>query len=141
MQADLDVINKQHEFEIHFSFSFHLATKQMIPAYFLTSGSDYVEVIWTPPKYLPRSYLCQIMHVCTLMATSMPKHDIKSYVVTNTQSLSSGNTSIRILDLCPNSTWMLILLAVYNRASIDTGIVATGTTPERTSKRNVAVLI
>ena len=107
----------------------------MIDAYFLASGSDYIEVIWTPPKYLPKSYVYQIMQTCTLMATSTLKHDMKKDVVTNTKSLSSGTTSVRISDLCPNSTWMLILLAVYNRASIDPGIVAKGTTlDEHTSK-------
>ena len=104
----------------------------------LFSGSDYVELIWTCPRFPPGSY--QVSYMCTVKDRFMLKHDKKNYITKNIQYLSSGTTSFRISDLRPRSKCTLILLAVYNRASIDSGITITGATlDEATSKGNLGL--
>ena len=55
-------------------------------------------------------------------------HDKHHSITTNKQNLSSGTTSVTIHDLRPRSICMLFLLAVYNPASIDSGIAIIGST-------------
>ena len=110
----------------------------MIHALSLDTGSDYVELHWTRPRFLPETY--QITYMCNLNATS--EKDTRDYITKKTQHLSSGTTSFRISHLLPGSNWTLVLLAVYNWASIDSGIVKTGTTfNEGISERNFGWVI
>ena len=109
-----------------FSNPFYLATTQMIGDHSVAPGPHYIELNWCLPKFLPERY--QIKYVCTMKPTYTPDHSENNYVMTNTQNLSSDSTSITISDIRSSSICMLILLAVYNPASIDTGIAITGTT-------------
>ena len=109
-----------------YSNSFYLATTQMIGADSVASGPHYIELNWFHPKFRPERY--QLNYVCTMKPTCMPDHDMNNYVMTKTQNLSSDSTSVTISDIRSSSICMLILLAVYNPASIDSGIALTGTT-------------
>ena len=105
----------------------------MIHTHPLVSGSNYVELNWTRPKFLPKGY--QLMYFCTMKPTSTPNYDMNNSVTANAHNLSSDTTFVRICDLLPGSICTLFLLAEYNPASIDLGIVITGTTlDEDTSK-------
>ena len=116
------------------SIFIYLATKQMISTLPLTTGSDYIELNWTRPKFIPVKYLLHVQY------TSF-KNARKGCVKTNSQCLSSDTTSIKISDLRPKSVCVLILLAVYNPASIDSGIMITGKTLDAgTSKINHCLL-
>ena len=109
-----------------YSNSFYLATTQMIDAHSVTSGPHYVELNWCRPKFQPERY--QLNYVCTMKPTCTPGHAENNYVMIKIQNLSSDSTSITIPDIRSSSICMLILLAVYNPASIDSGIAITGTT-------------
>ena len=112
----------------------------MIRNHSLASGMDYVELNWTHPKFLPERY--QLKYMCTMKRTCAPNHNINQSVMTNAQNLSSNTTSVRVFDLRPSSICMLFLLAVYNPASIDSGIWVFGRTlSEDTSKRNLYYVI
>ena len=105
----------------------------MIQACSLATGLDYIELSWTHPRFLPESY--QLKYMCTLKVTS--KYNKKNYIQEKTRKLNSDTSSVRIPDLHPSSICTLILVAVYNPASIDSGITITGTTlDEHSSKRN-----
>ena len=106
----------------------------MIHAYSLATGLDYVEVNWTHPRFLPESY--QLKYRCAVKVTSNYKAVNKIYITGRTKNLTSDSISFRIFNLRPGSTCTLILLAVYNPASIDSGVVITGNTDEQPSKRN-----
>ena len=108
------------------SFHLHVATAQMIHSHSVASGQDYVKLNWTHPKFQPERY--HLKHVCTMMPTCTPRNDTNQYITTRTQNLSSDTTSVTVSDLRPSSICMLILLAVYNPASIDSGIAITGST-------------
>ena len=99
---------------------------QMIRSHSLASGSDYVKLNWTHPKFQPESY--QLKYVCTMKPTCTTRNDTDEYITTKTENLSSNTTSVTIPDLRPSSICMLILLAMYNPASIDTGIAIIVTT-------------
>ena len=101
----------------------------------LSTGLDYIELNWTHPRFLPESY--QLKYNCTLKVTSKYNDNEKNYIEEKTKKLISDTNSVTIPDLRPSSICTLILVAVYNPASIDSGIKLTGTTSdERTSKRN-----
>ena len=105
----------------------------MIHDYSISSGLDYVELNWTHPKFLPERY--QLKYVCTMKPTSESKHVKSDYIRKRTTKLSSYTTIYKIADLHPSTICNLILLAVYNPASIDKGIFMTQTTLEHhTSK-------
>ena len=138
VHADLHVenMNMLYKFVISCCNSFYSATRLMIRDHSLTSGSDYVKLIWTRPKFPPERY--QVTYMCTMKARFTRKYDMENYVTKNTQYLRSGTTSFRISDLRPRSNCTLTLLAVYNWVSIDSGITITGTTlDEATSKRTL----
>lgn len=141
MHAGLENLGRPDKlWSLHLIHCIHAATKRMIRGHFMASGSDYVELIWTRPKFLPEKY--QVTYTCTVMTRFTPNDDKKNRITSNTQYLSSGTTSFRISDLCPRSICTLILLAVYNRASIDSGITITGTTEnEGTSKKTLVWMI
>ena len=107
------------------------ATERMIEHSSLNSGLDYVELTWTRPKSIPEKY--EINSLCFMPYTRSYLHNEIEIVNHAFSNLSSSTTSFRISQLRPNSTCVLKLLAVYNPASIDSGIVVTGTTSaERT---------
>ena len=66
--------------------------------------------------------------------TSKPSQDSNHSINAKTQNVSSNITSFTISGLLPSSIYLLTLLAVYNPASIDTGIVITATTLSATWK-------
>ena len=110
----------------------------MIRSHSLHSGLDYVELIWILPEHLPEKYILHVhvQHGCTLKPRSVYEQDKNKYVMTNAQYLTPDRTSVRLPNLGPKSVCTLFLLAVYNPASIDSGIATTGTTlDEGTSKR------
>ena len=96
----------------------------MIHTCSFSSGMDYVELEWTRPKFPPQSYT--VTYLCSEM--NMPHSSRTAYVHTMTQQLSSEIHSIRIFDLRPSSICTVNLVAVYNPASIDSGIVLNVTT-------------
>ena len=119
---------------------FHLATRHMIYHYSFTCEWDYLEINWTQPRFLPEWYQVTHKYTCTVNAASVFNYEMESYVITNQHYLSSGTTSFRLSNLCVRSAWTLILKAVYNPASIDSGIMITGPTfTKTTSKRNSAL--
>ena len=109
-----------------YSNSFFLATTQMIRDHSVAPGPHYIELNWCLPKFRPERY--QLQYVCTMKPTCTRDYAENNYVITKAQNLSSDSTSVTISDIRSSSICMLILLAVYNPASIDTGIAITGTT-------------
>ena len=103
---------------------FNLATRKMIRAYSLAPVLDYIELNWTNPKFLPERY--QLKYMCTMKRTAKYKPGNTNYIVNKTKNLSSVTTSVIISDLHPSSICTVILLAVYNPASTDTGIAFKG---------------
>ena len=98
----------------------------MIPSHSVAFGQDYVMLNWTHPRFQPEKY--QLNYVCTMKPTCIPSQETNHSFITKTQNLSSDTTSVTIPDIRPSSICMLFLLAVYNPASIDSGITITGTT-------------
>ena len=98
----------------------------MISSHSISSGPDYVKLNWTHPKFQPERY--QMKYVCTMKPACTPRNDTNHYVTTKTQSISWETTFVTVSNLRPSSKCMLFLVAVYNPASIDTGIAITGTT-------------
>ena len=113
----------------------------MILSHSVASGPDYVKLNWTSPKYGPEMYMYQLKYVCTLKPIYMPSNDTVNYVTTRTQTLSSDITSFSISDLNPRSICILILLTVYNPASIDTGIAITGATLDEDTRKTNSGLV
>ena len=108
----------------------------MIRHYSVSTGSNYVELKWTYPMFLPERYQMKYMCGMKLKATSTPNLDMKIHLVKSAQSLSRDTTSVRLSDLRPGSICVLILVAVYNPASIDAGITIAGST----SKENFIII-
>ena len=96
----------------------------MIQGYSLATGLDYIELNWTYPKFLPERY--QLKYMCTMKRTAKYKPGNTIYNVNKTKNLSSVTASVIISDLHPSSICTVILLAVYNLASTDTGIAFNG---------------
>ena len=110
----------------------------MIHTHSLAFGLDYVELTWNHPMFLPQRY--KLNYLYNKKSTCTASHDMNPSVTTKEQTFNSDTSSVRISDICPNSVCVLILLAVYNPASIDSGIVITGKTlQEDTSKRNLCL--
>ena len=117
--------NAQCKFDFLLKFQF-LATIQMISSRSVVFGPDYVTLNWPHPKFPPEMY--QLNYVFTMKPTCMSNHETNNDMMIITQILCSDTTSVTIPNPCRSSNCMLNLLAVYNPASIDTGIVITGTT-------------
>ena len=112
--------------------SFLLATKNMIRSHSVTSGTNYITLKWTHPRFQPERY--QLKYVCTMKSTCVPIQDTNHSIIIKTQNLTSNTTLFTISDLRPASICILTLLAVYNPASIDKGITITRTTLDGASK-------
>ena len=116
--------------------SIRLATRQMIHHYSLTRGLRYLELKWIRPKFLPEKY--QLKYQCTAGCNKKLlkcKNVEEKYILQETKNLTSNTTLVRISNLQPGTICRLFLLAVYNPASIDSGIAIKRTTlRESTSK-------
>ena len=112
--------------------SFCLATINMIRSHSVTSGTNYIKLKWTQPRFQPERY--QLKYVCTMKSTCVPSHDTNHSIMTKTQNLTSNTTLFTISDLHPTSICILTLLAIYNPASIDKGITIKGTTLDGASE-------
>ena len=98
----------------------------MIRTRSLSSGLDYLKLNWTHPTFLPERY--ELMYVCTMRAKSIPFLKMNNSIIINSQNLSSDTTSVYISDLHPISICTIFLLAVYNPASLDSGMWIIGRT-------------
>lgn len=116
-----------------------LATALMITFHSVSSGMDYIQVHWTLPKYAPERY--QLRYSCQSRSTFLCR-DGGDYVTGTMQSLNENfnTTEIKISELHPSSVCKLNLLAVYNPASIDSGIDITATTLPESSSRGTLFL-
>ena len=113
----------------------------MVCIHSLATGSHYIELNWTRPRFLPEKYILYVQYACTLKPRCRFKNDKNKYGKTNAQCLTSDTTSVTISELRPKSECRLLLFAVYNPASIDSGIVITGTTlDEGTCNRNICLV-
>ena len=100
------------------------ATSRMILNYSLTSESDYVQLMWNSPQYHPERY--QLTYVCVTNSTSAKTCSSNIYFVnTRILNLSSDSSSVTFIDLDANSICVMKLVAFFNPASIDSGIVFT----------------
>ena len=107
----------------------------MIRTHSIVSGSDYIELNWTHPKFLPEKY--KLKYVCTKNPTCTPVLERYYNIITSARNLSSDTTVVRVSNLRPSSICTLFLLAVYNQASTDSGIWIPGTTlDENKSKKH-----
>ena len=118
------IMTKCTNFDILFQ-SIHLATKLMIHTYSLATGLHYLELNWTHPRFLPKSY--QLKYMCTMKNMYKHYNVNENYILEGTKRLTSNTTSARISNLRPGAICTLFLLAIYNPASIDYGIVITRT--------------
>lgn len=103
------------------------------------SGLDYVELNWTRPRFRPEDY--QLKYVCTVKRTSTQMGKKKQSNMENATNLGSGATSFRISELRPNSVCIVFMLAVYNPASIDSGIAVTGMTSGGDTRKKIFVYL
>ena len=108
----------------------------MIRLHSLVSESDYVKLNWTRPEFLPEMY--QLKYTVTMKTIYTSIHEINDSVMTKTLNLSSEITSVIISGILPSSICTMNLLAVFNPASIDSGLAITGTMLDAvTSKRKL----
>ena len=103
----------QFRFLVPFQFP---ATVQMIRSHSVDFGPDYVKLNWPHPKFAPVMY--QVKYMVTINSTCTSNHGTHNYTMTEAKSLRSEPNSVTL----PSSSCRLNLLAVYNPASIDTGI-------------------
>ena len=95
----------------------------MITKCSFTSASNYVELAWESPPHQPARY--ELTYLCIITSTCLRKSDLVVFPDTRFLKLSSESTFISISDLRPDSLCVLKLLAFYNSASIDPGMVIT----------------
>ena len=80
----------------------------------VNKGIKIIEVSWTTPRYLP--YWYQQTTSCRLLC------DQESYYLTEVE-VDSSRTASYAKDLLPGSVCLIKLIAVYNPASNDPGIM------------------
>ena len=108
------------------------ATSLMIVNYSLKSESDHVQIMWSSPQYRPEKY--EFTYLCITNSTCLRRSCHKPIVASiRILKLGSDSTFIRIQDISPNSTCVMKLVAVFNPASIDSGIVFTAKTSAATT--------
>ena len=86
----------------------------MIEPYLSGMDVDFIEVSWNPPKYKPSIFKLSV--ACTRLC------DGERYLVYN-ESLLPSATSFQISQLHDGTTCYITLIAVYNPASLDPGIL------------------
>ena len=98
------------------------ATTFMIKGFTVDTSYDTVTISWDKPEYLPQSYKWDLS--CTLAC---------GHTVYTTQSVTVGSseTQDHISNLFPGSRCELKFFAVYNPASLDSGLVKTVYTKEK----------
>ena len=79
----------------------------------VNSGTEFIEVFWTAPRYPP--YWYQQTTTCRYLC------DQEIYYLSEVQIDSSHASSVTY-DLHPGSVCLIKLIAFYNPASIDPGI-------------------
>ena len=77
-------------------------------------GSDFVHLKWKIPKYLPDRY--RLRYSCKL---SM---QVNHYIQATIENIMCNSIGLKISGLNPQSTCVLTVFAIYNPASIDSGI-------------------
>ena len=107
----------------------------MIGSHSVASGPDYIKLNWTHVQFQPERY--QLKYLCTMKPKCTLSHDTYYHFMIKEKNGSFDATSFTISHLSPSTICMLILLAVYNPASIDTGIMITGTTLDEDA-RNIS---
>ena len=98
----------------------------MISDTWYTFGSDFVQLMWNQPRFWPEKY--ELKYACIMKHSVRPYYKSEEYIKTKKQKIHFICTSIRIPDLLPSSSCAFNLVAVYNPASIDPGIVITAIT-------------
>ena len=104
-----------------FTFNLISATSRMISTPTYTSGSNYIKLTWTRPRYLPTVY--ELKYVCSMKNNSGHHSSSTDVIKTRLQYLNLDCCSITIFDLYPKSICIVNLITVYNPASSDDGIV------------------
>ena len=89
----------------------------MIEEWKYSSGVNYIAITWNSPKYEPAMY--ELYYTCGLHGEN------HSYISSRLENLNSYSTTARVSGLLPESVCLLRLLAVYNPASIDPGLIIT----------------
>ena len=79
---------------------------------------------WNSPQYHPERY--ELTYLCIANSTRCPESCHEPMVVsTRILNLGSYSTSFRLLDFRTYSVCVLRLVAIFNPASIDSGILFT----------------
>ena len=92
----------------------------MIKTLETTANLNYVRVEWRRPKFEPMYY--KLSYSCKL------KHDVTDYISKKFILIDSNEFTYKIRSVFPDSLCKLTLHAVYNLASVDSGITTTGMT-------------
>ena len=97
----------------------------MISNVSVTSGFDYVELRWNIPRYPPERY--KVTYLCSINCTWISNCGIDRIVnlTTSNKHVTPKNNFIKLPKPTPKCICTLKLVAVYNPASIDSGIVIT----------------
>ena len=83
-------------------------------------ASDHIDIKWDSPKYDPVIYKFQ--YSCG------PKSGGPNYITSPVFPLSSYQTGVRLPHLRPSSVCQVRLVAIYNPASLDPGLLLDATT-------------
>ena len=109
-----------------FLFYFNAATSLMINPRQTESRPDFIEVKWDSPLHKPLAY--KAAFVCTLIGNK------SNYLSFQLKNMDSETSSIRVSKLLPETICKMKLIAVYNPASIDSGITFEATTSSKQRK-------
>ena len=99
--------------ELGGNFISTLATSLMIENVSATAGTDYIDIVWSAPKFRPVFYKAIVM--CWVVFNGA----IYKY---KTYKTSSDDTKLRVNDVYQGSRCAYTFSAVYNPASKDDGI-------------------
>ena len=94
---------------------FPSATSMMIPHLQIVPGPNHIDLNWPPPLYTPNYY--EAWTSCTF---ANEKAELSSFA-------QPTSLDLRIINLHPGSICEVIFRAVYNQASLDSGIKQTVT--------------
>ena len=97
------------------------------------SGLDFVSLIWSTPEFKPVRY--NLEYSCKLQT------DGTEYAKKQRITFSSESTFVSVPNLLPNSSCELTLFAVYNPASIDSGLKVHASTLKDDGCKNFAIII
>ena len=103
-----------------FLFIYNLATSLMVKNVLVTAGVEFVDIFWSTPTLLPMSYKVNI--ICQLLHNGIEYKRVKI-------AAAPQDTVLNVPSLLPGSHCMVTLQAIYNPASIDSGITHNVFTP------------